>query len=84
MTSVFPNEDRIFQQDNDPSYKAYIVPLYFEAHADELQLLCWSPISKGTINYIKRNWDAMQHHIRLHQPSIHNKYFIIRLCQLFL
>ncbi|GBN14063.1 hypothetical protein AVEN_211593-1 [Araneus ventricosus] len=45
LAFVFPTGNGIFQEDNGPCHKSWIVLEWFEEHTDEFHLMSWPPNS---------------------------------------
>ncbi|GBM79138.1 hypothetical protein AVEN_256253-1 [Araneus ventricosus] len=73
MVFVFPNGNGIFQQDNSPCHKAWIVLEWFEEHIDEFHLMSWPPNSPD-FNPMENIWDVMEQQLKHHHVRI------FRLC----
>ncbi|GBN50616.1 hypothetical protein AVEN_221035-1 [Araneus ventricosus] len=76
MALVFPTGNGIFQQNNAPCHKAWIVLEWFEEHTDEFHLMSWPPNSPD-LNPMEHIWDVMEQRFRAQTPSCPN---ISKLC----
>ncbi|GBO33815.1 hypothetical protein AVEN_224183-1 [Araneus ventricosus] len=71
MAFVFPTGNGIFQQDNAPCHKAWIVLEWFEDHTDEFYLMSWPPNSLD-LNLMEHIWDVMEWLLRAQTPPCPN------------
>ncbi|GBO44027.1 Transposable element Tc1 transposase, partial [Araneus ventricosus] len=71
MAFVFTTGNGIFQQDNAPSHKAWIVLEWFEEHNDEFHLMS-SPPNLSDLNPLEHIWDVMERQLRAQTPPCPN------------
>ncbi|GBL85036.1 Transposable element Tc1 transposase [Araneus ventricosus] len=71
MAFVFPTRNGIFQQDNAPCHKAWIVLEWFEEDTDEFHLMSWLPNSPD-LNPMEHIWDVMERQLRAQTPPCPN------------
>ncbi|GBM75942.1 hypothetical protein AVEN_125348-1 [Araneus ventricosus] len=71
MVFVFPTGNGIFQQDNTPCHKAWIVLEWFEEHTDEFHLMSWPPNSPD-LNLMEHIWDVMERQLTAQTPPCPN------------
>ncbi|GBM53727.1 Transposable element Tc1 transposase [Araneus ventricosus] len=71
MAFVFPTGNEIFQQDNAPCHKAWIVLEWFQENNDEFHLMSWPPNSLD-LNPMEHIWDVMERQLRAQTPPCSN------------
>jgi hypothetical protein len=67
VIQTFPNNDRVFQEDNTPIHTAGTVKLWFEEHEGELQHFPW-PAQSQNLNITEALWSVLETRLRNRFP----------------
>jgi hypothetical protein len=67
IQTLFPNNDRVFQDDSAPIHTAETGQSWFEKHEGELQHLPW-PAQSPDLNIIKPLWTVLKTRVKNRFP----------------